>query len=573
MNIQKYKSFPTIPLQHRQWPNHTLTQAPIWCSVDLRDGNQALIEPMGLERKNRCFDLLVSMGYKEIEVGFPAASKTDYDFVRYLIEEDKVPCDITLQVLTQARAELIDRTFKAIQGAKRVIVHLYNSTSEVQRRLVFGMDRPKIIDIARQGMERIVAKTQTLPSETEIVFQYSPESFTATELDFSIEICEVMMDICQPTKDCRMILNLPATVEVATPNIYADQIEFFQKNIRHRETFILSIHPHNDRGTAVAAAELAMLAGAERIEGTLFGNGERTGNVDLVLLALNLYTQGIDPGICIKNIKDISRVYEYCNQLPIHPRHPYAGDLVFTAFSGSHQDAIKKGLAAQKNSNKALWEVPYLPIDPKDIGRTYEAVIRINSQSGKSGIAYIMKRDFGIDLPRRLQFEFSDIVQKVSDKTGKEIHSKQLWELFRTEYLERKTPITLLDLKNIHTASEGHTEVFCQLMIFDKKVWMKGHGNGPVDAFINGLYQIGIQKLHLIDFSQHAITKGADAQAVAFIELEGKEPDAFSFGVALDASIVMASLKGIVSALNRLAEKGHIEGIESCVKAAEEDIA
>lgn len=571
--MYKYRSFPPVPLSHRQWPNRTITQAPTWCSVDLRDGNQALIEPMGIERKNRFFDLLVSMGYKEIEVGFPAASKTDYDFVRYLIEEDKVPSDVTLQVLTQARPELIDRTFKAIQGAQRVIVHLYNSTSEVQRRLVFGMDRPSIIDIACKGMERILTNTEHLSSETEIILQYSPESFTATELDFAIEICEAVMDVCRPTRDRRLILNLPATVEVATPNIYADQIEFFQENIRNRDKFILSIHPHNDRGTAIAAAELAMLAGAERIEGTLFGNGERTGNVDLVILALNLYTQGIDPGISMTDIKEVARVYEYCNQLPIHPRHPYAGDLVFTAFSGSHQDAIKKGLAAWRSSNQELWEVPYLPIDPKDIGRTYEAVIRINSQSGKSGVAYIMRRDFGIDLPRRLQFEFSHIVQKVSERTGKEVHSQQLWQLFCTEYLEQKeAAITLLELQNIHTASDGRTELFCQLMVYEKRVWVKGDGNGPVDAFINGLYQIGLQNFHFIDFSQHAMTTGADAQAVAFIELGGKEEGVSLFGVGVDASIVMASLRGIVSALNRLLQKGYLEVMESSEEVGE-DIA
>src|SRR5579862_2045425 len=434
MPIHKYRPFAPINLPDRQWPARVIERAPVWCSVDLRDGNQALVEPMGPDRKRRMFDLLVRLGFKEIEVGFPAASETDFAFVRELVERDLVPEDVTIQVLTQARPELITRTFESVRGARRVIMHLYNSTSTLQRRVVFGLDKAGIVDIAVNGARLIRDLAEAMP-ESDIVYQYSPESFTGTELDFAVEICEAVMDVWQPTPQKKTILNLPATVEMATPNIYADQIEWFGRHIRDRDSIVLSLHPHNDRGTAIAAAELGVMAGADRIEGTLFGNGERTGNVDVMTLALNLFSQGIDPGLEIHDIDEIVRTVEHCNQLPVHPRHPYAGELVYTAFSGSHQDAIKKGFEALEKRNDGLWEVPYLPIDPKDLGRTYEAVIRVNSQSGKGGVAYVLKADHGLDLPRGLQIEFSRIVQEVTDRTGKELTSADIWSLFEEVYL------------------------------------------------------------------------------------------------------------------------------------------
>ena len=434
MPIEKYRTFAPIDLPDRKWPGRVITHAPIWCSVDLRDGNQALVNPMDHERKKRMFETLVKMGFKEIEVGFPSASDTDFDFCRYLIENDAIPDDVTVQVLTQSRPELITRTFESLAGAKRGIVHLYNSTSTLQRRVVFGLDRAGITEIAVNGAKLVRELAEARP-ETDWIYEYSPESFTGTELDYAVEICEAVMDVYEPTPSKRMIINLPATVEMATPNIYADQIEWFGRNLRNRESIILSLHPHNDRGTGVAAAELAFMAGAERIEGTLFGNGERTGNVDVVTLALNMFTQGVDPELDLSDIDHLRGVAEHCNQLPVHPRHPYAGELVHTAFSGSHQDAIKKGMTANTASNSPVWEVPYLPIDPEDIGRTYEAVIRINSQSGKGGVAYIMQEEFHLDLPRPLQIEFSRIVQSVTDESGLEISSQEIWNLFEKEYL------------------------------------------------------------------------------------------------------------------------------------------
>src|SRR5690606_30564961 len=412
MPFHKYRPFQPIPLPDRRWPNRTITKAPIWCSVDLRDGNQALIEPMGPERKRRMFDTLVQIGFKEIEVGFPAASDTDFTFVREIIEQNVIPEDVTIQVLTQARPELITRTFEGLKGARRAIVHLYNSTSTLQRRDVFGLDQAGITKIATDGA-RLVKQLADAAPETEWVFQYSPESFTGTEIGYAVEICEAMMDIWQPTPANRMIINLPATVEMSTPNIYADQIEYFLRKVKNRESIILSLHPHNDRGTGVAAAELGVMAGADRVEGTLFGNGERTGNVDVVTLAMNLFSQGVDPELDFSDITAVARTAEYCNQLPVHPRHPYVGELAFTAFSGSHQDAIKKGMAAQAQRNDGIWEVPYLPIDPADVGRAYEPVIRINSQSGKGGISYVLEQDYGLELPRRLQIEFSQVIQKI----------------------------------------------------------------------------------------------------------------------------------------------------------------
>ena len=563
--IKKYKPFSPIVLPERVWPNQTITKAPIWCSVDLRDGNQALIEPMGLEKKRYFFDLLVKMGYKEIEVGFPSASQTDYDFIRHLIETKRIPQDVTIQVLTQAREDLIDRTFESISGAKRVIVHLYNSTSEVQRRLVFQLSKPEIIEIARQGVEWIKARVERC--ESEIVFQYSPESFTGTEVDFAVEICQVVMETWQPSREKPMILNLPATVEMSTPNIYADQIEYFHRRCPNRDRFILSVHPHNDRGTAIAATELALMAGAQRVEGTLFGNGERTGNVDLVTLALNLYTQGIDPEIKIGDINDLVKVYEYCNQLKVSERHPYAGSLVFTAFSGSHQDAIKKGFQARARQQSPLWEVPYLPIDPRDIGKTYEAVVRINSQSGKSGISYVMKRDYGIELPRGLQIEFGKTIQRVSDKSGKEVDSLQLWEIFATEYLANSVAFKLLDWGDVQLhRSDGRTMISFQIESWGTSKWIESAGNGPIDAFMNGLATLDLPPTHLIDYQEHAIKEGirangvgADAQAIAFIELADQTKTTSTFGVGIHENIVIASLKGIISALNRLSARGALD--------------
>ncbi|HYD32785.1 MAG TPA: 2-isopropylmalate synthase, partial [Azospirillaceae bacterium] len=480
--VRKYQPFPPVNLTDRQWPGRSITAPPMWCSVDLRDGNQALIEPMGPERKRRMFDLLVRMGFKEIEVGFPAASQTDFEFLRVLVDEKLIPDDVTIQVLTQAREDLIRPTFEAIRGTRRAIVHLYNSTSELQRRVVFGMDCAGITELAVNGtklIKELAAEAET--AGTEIVLQYSPESFTGTELDFAVEICEAVMEVWQPTRERRIILNLPATVEMSTPNVHADQIEWFARKLKNRDCAILSVHPHNDRGTAVAAAELAMLAGADRVEGTLFGNGERTGNVDVVTLALNMMTQGVDPGLRIDNINELVRTVEYCNQLPVHPRHPYGGELVFTAFSGSHQDAIRKGFQAMVKSNSGLWEVPYLPIDPKDIGRTYEAVIRINSQSGKGGIAYVLESDYGITLPRRLQVEFSRAVQEIADRTGKEITPDAVWQTFRTSYLEQDGAYDLVDHTIAHvTPPSERRSITAVVRARGREQAIRGTGNGPI---------------------------------------------------------------------------------------------
>src|SRR5690348_17219660 len=468
MPIHKYRPFPPIKLPDRQWPARAITKAPTWCSVDLRDGNQALIEPMGPERKRRMFELLLKLGFKEIEVGFPAASDTDLAFVREIIDENLIPDDVTIQVLTQSRTELIEKTFEAIRGAKRAIVHLYNSTSELQRRVVFGLDRAGIIDIAVTGARQIRELAEKMP-ETEITYQYSPESFSGTELDFAVEICEAVMDVWQPTPQRKMIVNLPGTVEMASANIYADQIEWFARNVRDRDSLILSLHPHNDRGTAVAATEFSVMAGADRVEGTLFGNGERTGNVDVVTLALNLFSQGIDPGLTIHDINEIMRTVEYCNQLPVHPRHPYAGELVFTAFSGSHQDAIKKGFEAHAVQNDEFWRVPYLPIDPHDLGRNYEAVIRVNSQSGKGGFAWVLEQGQGLKLPKKLQVDFSRHVQRIADELGRELNSEDIWQSFRDSYYldESGATFELVDYEETR-ASDG-TRLFAGTIAVDGK--------------------------------------------------------------------------------------------------------
>jgi 2-isopropylmalate synthase len=546
MPFHKYRAFAPIDLPDRQWPSKTITKAPIWCSVDLRDGNQALVEPMGPERKRRMFDTLVKLGFKEIEVGFPAASQTDFDFVRQLIDDDLIPDDVTIQVLTQSRKELIERTFDSVRGARRAIIHLYNSTSELQRRVVFGLDRKGIVDIAVTGAKIVRDLIATVP-ETEIVHEYSPESFTGTELEFAVEICDAVLDVWKPTAEKRAILNLPATVEMATPNIYADQIEWFGRNMPGRERYLLSLHPHNDRGTGVAAAELGVLAGADRVEGTLFGNGERTGNVDVVNLAMNLFTQGVDPGITITDIDQVVETVEYCNQLPVHPRHPYAGELVFTAFSGSHQDAIKKGFDALEKRNDAVWEVPYLPIDPKDLGRTYEAVIRVNSQSGKGGVAYLLKTDHGFDLPRGLQVEFSKIVQQWTDKTGKEVTSAAIWQMFQDTYLA-DDKLKLVDYRVLPDAQGRLLTATIARNGVEREI--EGRGNGPIDAYVDALKTAGIAAIEVLDYREHALTGGANAQAAAYVEAKTADGRTL-FGVGVDRSIVDASLRAVTSAAVR----------------------
>jgi 2-isopropylmalate synthase len=550
MPIHKYRPFPVVDLPDRRWPTQVIDHAPLWCSVDLRDGNQALVEPMGPDRKRRMFELLVKLGFREIEVGFPAASETDFVFVRELIEQHLVPDDVTIQVLTQARPELIERSFEAIRGARRAIMHLYNSTSTLQRRVVFGLDKPGIVDIAVTGARVIRELAEAMP-DSEVIYQYSPESFTGTELDFAVEICEAVMDVWQPTPEKKTILNLPATVEMATPNIYADQIEWFGRNIRDRQCITLSVHPHNDRGTAVAATELAVMAGAERVEGTLFGNGERTGNVDIVTLALNLFSQGVDPGLVITDIDEIVRTVEHCNQLPVHPRHPYAGELVYTAFSGSHQDAIKKGFEALAKRNDALWQVPYLPVDPKDLGRSYEAVIRVNSQSGKGGVAYVLKADYGLDLPRGLQIEFSKRVQEVADRTGKELTSADIWSLFEETYLH-KDAVQLMDYSLFpEPRAPERRRISATVVVDGVRRQIEGVGNGPIAAFVDALRRECDIAVTLVDYREHAIGAGAEAQATAYVQIRDSG-DSTLYGVGIDGNIVTASLKAVASAATRV---------------------
>jgi 2-isopropylmalate synthase len=554
---EKYVPFRPIEIRDRQWPNKVITKPPVWCAVDLRDGNQALIEPMDSDRKTRMFRLLCQMGFKEIEVGFPAASETDFDFVRELIEKKMIPDDVTIQVLTQSRPELIERTFEACRGARRAIVHLYNSTSTLQRRVVFGMDYSGIIDIAVSGA-RLIKQLADADPRTEWVYEYSPESFTGTELEFARDICAAVGDVYRPTPDRKMIVNLPATVEMASANIYADQIEWCHRNFKYRDSIVLSLHPHNDRGTGVAAAELGYMAGAERIEGCLFGNGERTGNVDLVTLGLNMFTQGVDPEIDFSNINEIRQTVEYCNQLPVHPRHPYGGDLVFTAFSGSHQDAINKGFKALEASNSKVWEVPYLPIDPADLGRSYEAIIRINSQSGKGGVAYILKTDYGIDMPRLLQVEFSKTIQQIADETGKEIQPTLIWETFRKEYLENRTPLEFLG----HTTvpEPGHPDlrlIDAKVTVNGKEKKVSGHGNGPIAGYVEAIAKDCGIRIKVRDYHQHATGAGEDAQAVSYIEAETGDGQVL-WGVGVDSNIVTASLKAVTCAANRAAR--HLDG-------------
>jgi len=549
MPIHRYRPVATLSLSDRTWPSKTITAAPRWCSVDLRDGNQALIEPMGPERKRRLFDLLVRMGFKEIEVGFPAASQTDFDFVRDLIEEGRIPDDVSIQVLTQARKELIDRTFEALRGAKNVIVHLYNSTSTLQRNVVFGLDEDGIVAIAEQGTRWCVEAAKSLGAQTDVRFEYSPESFTGTEMPFALRICEAVIDIWQPTPEKPIILNLPATVEMTTPNVYADQIEWFGRNLRNRSTALLSVHPHNDRGTAVAAAELALMAGADRVEGTLFGNGERTGNVCVVTLAGNLFSQGVDPKLDLSDVNEMIRVSEYCTQIPVSVRHPYAGDLVFTAFSGSHQDAIKKGLSALEARADDVWEVPYLPVDPKDLGRSYEAIIRINSQSGKGGVAYLMRTDYGFDLPRNLQVEFSKVVQTKVEETATEIDARGIWALFEAEYLRPAGPYALLDHHVVDEDESGRCTFSGSVRVGTQEHRLAGSGNGPIDAFVQSLRSaLGID-LSVKGYTEHGIGSGADAAAVAYLDLAIAGVP--MVGVGTDRNIVTASLLAIISGLNR----------------------
>ena len=558
MPVHRYSSYIPVELSDRTWPNKKITSAPQWCSVDLRDGNQALIDPMDTPRKLAMFKLLVAMGYKEIEVGFPSASQTDFDFVRKIIDEDLIPDDVIIQVLTQAREPLIRRTYEAIKGAKQVIVHLYNSTSTLQRRVVFGLDKDGIKKIATDGAQICLDLMASVP-ETKVSFEYSPESYTGTELEFAVEVCNAVNAIWKPTPAWKTIMNLPATVEMATPNIYADSIEWMCRNLENRDSVIVSLHPHNDRGTGVAAAELGYLAGADRIEGTLFGNGERTGNVCLVTLGMNLVSHGIDPHIYFSNIDEVRRTVEYANQLKVAERHPYGGDLVFTAFSGSHQDAIKKGFdhmaadakAAGVGVDQYTWAVPYLPIDPKDIGRSYEAVIRVNSQSGKGGVAYLMKTEHHLDLPRRLQIEFSRIVQEKTDTQGGEISADELWALFEDEYLPTEgAPWGRFRLKGLSQTSVMNEDVQLTVMITDRgeEVELKGHGNGPIAAFCNILQNYGVD-VRVLDFHEHALSAGGDASAAAYLEC-AIGGDVF-WGVGVDPNTTTASLKAVVSAINR----------------------
>jgi 2-isopropylmalate synthase len=549
MPFGKYRPFVPLELPDRTWPDRKLTKAPRWCSVDLRDGNQALIDPMDPTRKRRMFDALVRMGFKEIEVGFPSASQPDYDFVRILIEEDLIPDDVTIQVLVQCRPELIHRTYECVRGARRAIVHFYNSTSILQRRVVFGLDKPGIVDIAVNAA-KLCRKLEETVSGTEIFYEYSPESYTGTEPEFAVEICEAVTDVIEPTPDRKLILNLPATVEMYSPNLYADTIEWFLRRISRRDRVMLSLHPHNDRGCAVAAAELGVLAGADRVEGTLFGNGERTGNVDVVTLAMNLFAQGIDPELDISDIDALRRVTEYCNRLPIHARHPYVGDLVYTAFSGSHQDAIKKGMEALPR-DYAVWEVPYLPIDPKHVGRTYEAVIRVNSQSGKGGVAYIMKAEHGFDLPRRLQIEFSKTIQAITEDSGTEISPAAMWEAFRGEYLPEPAPCELLDHELHSDGTRDRTRLTAHLRVQGVPRTVSGTGNGPIAAFVDGLRrELGVD-MDVVDYAEHALGQGADATAVAYVETAHGPSGTLRWGVGVHPNIITASLMAVLSGLAR----------------------
>ncbi|VWB35131.1 2-isopropylmalate synthase [Burkholderia lata] len=538
----KYRPFTPVNLPNRMWPTRTITRAPIWMSTDLRDGNQSLFEPMDAARKMRMFKMLVAIGFKEIEVAFPSASETDFNFVRELIEGGHIPDDVTIEVLTQARDDLIERTFDAVRGAKRAIVHLYNATAPEFRKIVFGLDRDGVKELAVNAA-RTIKRFADAATDTHFTLQYSPETFTATELDFAKEVCDAVFDVWQPTPEHKAIVNLPATVEVGTPNFYADQIEWMHRNLARRDALIVSVHPHNDRGTAVAAAELAVMAGADRIEGCLFGNGERTGNVDLVTLALNLYSQGVDPGLDFSQINEVARTAEECTQLPIHPRHPYVGDLVFTAFSGSHQDAIKKGFAVQRPD--AVWEMPYLPIDPSDVGRTYDSIIRVNSQSGKGGIAYLLEQSYGVALPRRLQVDFSAAVQRLTDDSGLEVTSAQIWSLFQQEYVEGDAPLRYVGHEL--TERDGRETIVLTADVHGERRVLRGEGNGPLDALMHALRT----PLRIQHYEERALSQGADAKAIAIAELAGTGVRGSAFGVGIDANLTTASIRAVISGINR----------------------
>ncbi|BDD91288.1 2-isopropylmalate synthase [Pandoraea sp. XJJ-1] len=560
----KYRPFTPVNIPDRQWPSRTITRAPIWMSTDLRDGNQALFEPMDAQRKMRMFKTLVAIGFKEIEVAFPSASDTDFNFVRELIEGGHIPDDVTIEVLTQARDDLIERTFAALKGVPRAIVHLYNATAPEFRRIVFNLDQPGVKALAVAAAKTIKRCADAAP-DTQWTLQYSPETFTGTELEFAKDVCDAVFDVWQPTPQRKCIVNLPATVEIGTPNHYADQIEWMHRHLARRDSLILSVHPHNDRGTAVAAAELAVMAGADRIEGCLFGNGERTGNVDLVTLGLNLYTQGVDPGLDFSNINEIARTSEECTQLPVHPRHPYVGDLVFTAFSGSHQDAIKKGLAAQKPD--AVWEVPYLPIDPSDLGRTYDSIIRVNSQSGKGGIAYLLEQSYGVQMPRRLQVDFSSAVQRYTDETGAEVTASQIWQLFQKEYVASSEPVAYVG----HTLSErdGRQHIAVTVDIHGQRTTVSGTGNGPLDALMHAM-RTPVRVQH---YEERALTQGADARAIAIAEMAGDAIVGSAFGVGIDANLTTASIRAVISGINRAYARSEADAQATFFDAVMRDVA
>jgi 2-isopropylmalate synthase len=555
--VKKYRPYPPVVLQDRSWPGQTITKAPTWCSVDLRDGNQALVQPMSLEKKLEMFELLVATGFKEIEVGFPSASEVEFEFTRTLIERNLIPDDVTIQVLTQAREHLIKKSFKALEGAKTAVVHLYNSTSTLQRKAVFKMGKQEIIDLGVEGAKSILKEAEKYP-DTQFRYEYSPESFTGTELEFARDICEAIMDVFQPSPENRLILNLPATVEMTTPNIYADQIEWFSRNIKNRDSVIISLHAHNDRGSAVAATELAMMAGGDRVEGTLFGNGERTGNVDIVTLALNLFTQGVDPCLDLHDINKLIDVYERVTKMQVHPRHPYAGELVYTAFSGSHQDAINKGMSMSAESESGLWEVPYLPIDPTDVGRTYESIIRINSQSGKGGVAYIMDKEFGYKMPKKMHPEFGSIVQKITDKAGRELQHSEIGDAFLEEYIQTVSPH---ELKSFHVkkrhidddTEQSYAEIEAEIHIAGKGLrHIQARGNGPLDAFCTAMKEKITGPFSLNAYHEHALNTGSHAKAVTYIELEF--PDGTStWGAGIHSDIIIASVKAVLSSMNRAA--------------------
>ncbi len=552
MPFEKYQAYPAIPLVGRTWPDTRITKAPLWCSVDLRDGNQALIDPMDPSRKRKMFDTLVNMGFKEIEVGFPSASQPDFDFVRLLIEEDLIPDDVTIQVLVQCREELIQRTYESLAGVPNAIVHFYNSTSTLQRRVVFGLDKPGITSIATQAARLCQTYEDGMDSGSSIRYEYSPESFTGTEIEYALEICNAVIAQVDPSPDRKLILNLPATVEMSTPNLYADLIEYFVRNVDRRDSVIISLHPHNDRGTGVAAAEMGLMAGADRVEGTLFGNGERTGNLDVVNVAMNLFAQGVDPKLDISNIDALRRVAEYSNRLPVHERHAYAGDLVYTSFSGSHQDAIKKGFAALEHpTDYTTWAVPYLPIDPAHVGRTYEAVIRVNSQSGKGGVAYIMEAEHGFALPRRLQIEFSKTIQVITEDTGTEISPTAMWSTFQEQYLAEEPRVRMISHETSTASAErgDRAKVTAQISVDGEPRTISGEGNGPIDAFVHAIRtDLGVV-IDVVDYHEHAKSAGADATAVCYVETTG--PDGVLWGVGEDPSILNASYKAVLSAVNR----------------------